>query len=401
MAVCHSSCLIKLRVDLDAHLTSALASHVKTMTDLALKLTMAPSWLAQEHWLWLCVICQAPVHSAPFRLIHSPPSSKSEQTIHSRATHARSHVPTASDLVDPIIAVPKITTTREKPEIDIHRLPNTIQFKLRGQTIHARATHACSHVPTASDLVDPTIAVPKFITTREKPGIDIHRLPNTMQFKLESTADIQLSPVPELPRQMDGLSTSLLRQVSLSQPQSHLTHLTPPSILLACYDHQKPSFAGAQELRCRFRTSPVSRRRCPAKRNEKAHRVSGRVDIEGSKINVAMNAWLAKASYFYFIFPYRPRRPPLGGGGGMVPFRAGDWKCGSEGCGYHNFATSVVATTTLQRTSIFSCWYQGTGLLVFLCLMFNGGWLGGGGGMVPVLVSDRKSGLPSFYADIC
>ena len=29
------------------------------------------------------------------------------------------------------------------------------------------------------------------------------------------------------------------------------------------------------------------------------------------------------------------------GGGGMVPFRAGDWKCGSEGCGYHNFAKNV------------------------------------------------------------
>ncbi len=30
-----------------------------------------------------------------------------------------------------------------------------------------------------------------------------------------------------------------------------------------------------------------------------------------------------------------------GGGGGMVPFRAGDWKCGSEGCGYHNFAKNI------------------------------------------------------------
>lgn len=29
------------------------------------------------------------------------------------------------------------------------------------------------------------------------------------------------------------------------------------------------------------------------------------------------------------------------GGGGVVPFRAGDWKCGSEGCGYHNFAKNV------------------------------------------------------------
>lgn len=35
--------------------------------------------------------------------------------------------------------------------------------------------------------------------------------------------------------------------------------------------------------------------------------------------------------------------PHMGGrgGGGMVPFRAGDWKCGSDGCGYHNFAKNV------------------------------------------------------------
>ena len=31
----------------------------------------------------------------------------------------------------------------------------------------------------------------------------------------------------------------------------------------------------------------------------------------------------------------------MGGSGGVVPFRAGDWKCGSEGCGYHNFAKNV------------------------------------------------------------
>ncbi|KAF2728238.1 hypothetical protein EJ04DRAFT_449727 [Polyplosphaeria fusca] len=28
-------------------------------------------------------------------------------------------------------------------------------------------------------------------------------------------------------------------------------------------------------------------------------------------------------------------------GGGAVPFRAGDWKCGENGCGYHNFAKNV------------------------------------------------------------
>lgn len=30
-----------------------------------------------------------------------------------------------------------------------------------------------------------------------------------------------------------------------------------------------------------------------------------------------------------------------GGGGAIIPFRAGDWKCGSEGCSYHNFAKNV------------------------------------------------------------
>ncbi|KAF2111221.1 hypothetical protein BDV96DRAFT_650324 [Lophiotrema nucula] len=29
------------------------------------------------------------------------------------------------------------------------------------------------------------------------------------------------------------------------------------------------------------------------------------------------------------------------GGSGAVPFRAGDWKCGENGCGYHNFAKNV------------------------------------------------------------
>lgn len=31
----------------------------------------------------------------------------------------------------------------------------------------------------------------------------------------------------------------------------------------------------------------------------------------------------------------------MGGGSGVVPFRAGDWKCGNEMCGYHNFAKNV------------------------------------------------------------
>lgn len=29
------------------------------------------------------------------------------------------------------------------------------------------------------------------------------------------------------------------------------------------------------------------------------------------------------------------------GGAGVVPFRAGDWRCGADGCSYHNFAKNV------------------------------------------------------------
>ncbi|KOS19693.1 putative RNA-binding protein [Escovopsis weberi] len=44
--------------------------------------------------------------------------------------------------------------------------------------------------------------------------------------------------------------------------------------------------------------------------------------------------------------PHHPHHGPMGhggrmGGGGVVPFRAGDWKCGNEVCGYHNFAKNV------------------------------------------------------------
>jgi hypothetical protein len=52
------------------------------------------------------------------------------------------------------------------------------------------------------------------------------------------------------------------------------------------------------------------------------------------------------------VFPHAPHHLGHGGhgighsrgmghSGGMVPFRAGDWKCGNEGCGYHNFAKNV------------------------------------------------------------
>ncbi|EFY88001.1 RNA binding protein (Arp), putative [Metarhizium acridum CQMa 102] len=44
--------------------------------------------------------------------------------------------------------------------------------------------------------------------------------------------------------------------------------------------------------------------------------------------------------------PHGGHHGPMGhggrmGGGGVVPFRAGDWKCGNEACGYHNFAKNV------------------------------------------------------------
>ena len=40
---------------------------------------------------------------------------------------------------------------------------------------------------------------------------------------------------------------------------------------------------------------------------------------------------------------YQMSSRPTGrtGRGGIVPFRAGDWKCGNDGCYYHNFAKNV------------------------------------------------------------
>jgi hypothetical protein len=40
---------------------------------------------------------------------------------------------------------------------------------------------------------------------------------------------------------------------------------------------------------------------------------------------------------------YQMTSRPTGrtGRGGIVPFRAGDWKCGNDGCYYHNFAKNV------------------------------------------------------------
>ena len=38
---------------------------------------------------------------------------------------------------------------------------------------------------------------------------------------------------------------------------------------------------------------------------------------------------------------HHPHPHHHGRGNGPVPFRAGDWRCGSEGCSYHNFAKNV------------------------------------------------------------
>ncbi|OBT49773.1 hypothetical protein VE04_09824 [Pseudogymnoascus sp. 24MN13] len=56
--------------------------------------------------------------------------------------------------------------------------------------------------------------------------------------------------------------------------------------------------------------------------------------MPGSGTWVTMAAWAVAAA---------TAAAAMGGrvGGRVVPFRAGDWKCGSEGCGYHNFAKNV------------------------------------------------------------
>jgi hypothetical protein len=72
----------------------------------------------------------------------------------------------------------------------------------------------------------------------------------------------------------------------------------------------------------------------------------------------AVSAGPAGDSVFGYSYPSAsviPNQPPslghsgghalqargMASGGGIVPFRAGDWKCGSDGCGYHNFAKNV------------------------------------------------------------
>lgn len=50
-------------------------------------------------------------------------------------------------------------------------------------------------------------------------------------------------------------------------------------------------------------------------------------------------------------------------GGGIVPFRAGDWQCGSDGCGYHNFA---------KNTSCLRCGASRAGAAVIADNAFRG-----------------------------
>ena len=251
---------------------------------------MALWWLAQELWLRLCILFKPPVHSTPFRhFLYS--SSKSRRTIHARATcffSCAGHV--------------RLAGSHHSPSPRSPQLPALVKV--------------------------PSLRSPQ-LAARMKVGNDNHRLPYTVQSKLQSTADTQVLASAKAER--DGLSTIPARRASLSISQSRLTSLTSPSILLAYHDHPRPTFAGGQVSRGHSCTRPVSACRRPARRNTEAHPISGRADIEGSKSNVAMNAWLANAGlfFFFFFFFYRPRRTGMGAGGGMAPFRAGDWRCGS------------------------------------------------------------------------
>ena len=47
----------------------------------------------------------------------------------------------------------------------------------------------------------------------------------------------------------------------------------------------------------------------------------------------------------------QPKPTGRTGRGSVVPFRAGDWKCGNDGCHYHNFAKNV---SDLRRPHAFS-----------------------------------------------
>ncbi|KAG0637186.1 hypothetical protein HOY80DRAFT_294521 [Tuber brumale] len=96
-------------------------------------------------------------------------------------------------------------------------------------------------------------------------------------------------------------------------------------------------------------------------------------------------------------------------GGGAVPFRAGDWKCGSDGCGYHNFAKNVsclrcgasragaaVADTAFQPPMDGPTSYGGFGLGPGQILGGGAGPVGGqlGGGGFP---SQQFGGQPSNF----
>ena len=53
---------------------------------------------------------------------------------------------------------------------------------------------------------------------------------------------------------------------------------------------------------------------------------------------------------------YQMNSRPTGGRtgrGGIVPFRAGDWKCGNDGCYYHNFAKNVSTQCIHSSTGFF------------------------------------------------
>ncbi|KAI5294882.1 hypothetical protein KEM52_002958 [Ascosphaera acerosa] len=54
----------------------------------------------------------------------------------------------------------------------------------------------------------------------------------------------------------------------------------------------------------------------------------------------------------------------LGGGasGGVVPFRAGDWRCGRDGCGYHNFANNVACLRCQAPRAVAAVYPEGAAM---------------------------------------
>lgn len=80
-----------------------------------------------------------------------------------------------------------------------------------------------------------------------------------------------------------------------------------------------------------------------------AHRTEPQYETPQSGMLDSAMQRLPRTDYQEHTRDYAAGHGEYGGGGmsgsigraGMVPFRAGDWKCGNEGCSYHNFAKNV------------------------------------------------------------